>query len=501
MAERAALLAKAEALKKRIAELKDQIAKLLAKSHEAEGKKTELGRQRDRLENEIKRLQGDVDRVAETAQGHDDQTNELNRGRQRIVDQRGVLAGREKVVGALIDQFFGQLTPQTLIEQWNDATPIMLLPLRLETRFKDTDKGEQLWVRVYPDEVAVTTHETILTEREVDFGVAYWKTLRGATDEKVRKDAWRALADKFGANRAAWVALQTKPLNWSTPPPASDDDLQFPDLKTTKPDNWTEAPHTVVMPDRFVLMAYRAGKIIHTLVGNQIDDRLILGPAPLEDEGKPSITRDPADNRLKYGDDFQWLVDFPLAVKNGMGFRVPLDATDSNSGFDQLLVIGLKLSADDADGQKLVEDLIDNHHYSAKGFSLVKQGSATNNTDNEESHFSSNDWLHDVSYFEETGDPLFTRQSDPNKASDGQRLAEYLGINYEHLQYISNADATDHSEAVAMNRALYAGTLGYYLNSMLNEVMSNQTIQNVRELFTDYVTGRGPIPVIRVGLS
>src|SRR6185295_14396491 len=121
--------------------------------------------------------------------------------------------------------------------------------------------------------------------------------------------------------------------------------------------------------------------------------------------------------------------------------------------------------ANDSDGQKLVEDLIDNHHYSAKGFSLVKQGAATNNTDNEDSQFSSSDWLHETSYFVENGDPLFKWEPDPTKATDGQRLAEYLGINYEHLQYVSNSNAADHREAVAMNRALYAGTLGYFLNS------------------------------------
>jgi hypothetical protein len=498
-AERASLLARIDAIQKRIAALKEQIAQQSAAVHDAAGKKADLEKQKERLDAEIKSLQGELDQLAAGGHGFADHTGELNQGRQAIADQRDQLKAHEQVVGGLIGQFFGELTPQTLIEQWSDATPIMLLPLRLETRFKDTGDGEQLWVRVYPDEVAVTTHEKILTEREVDFGVAYWKTLRGTSDEDVRKDAWRALADRFGANRAAWIALQTKPLNWSTPPPASDDDLKFPEIQSTKPDSWTEAPHTVVMPDRFVLMAYRGGKVIHTQVGKQISDRLVLGPAPLEDEDQPSITRNPADNRLQYGDDFEWLIDFPLAVDSGMGFRVPLAALDSQSGFDQLLVIGLKLTTNDADGQTLLEELIDNHHYSAKGFSLVKQGSATNNTDNDDSQFNSSDWLHDVSYFVENGNPLFTWQSDPAKATDGQRLAEYLGINYEHLQYISNADATDHGEAVAMNRALYAGTLGYYLNSMLNEVMSDETIQNLRELFTDGVTGRGPIPAIRVG--
>lgn len=498
--ERANLLTTIEALQRKIAALRDTIARQQERLQDAEGQRAQLERERQRLETEVKRNQEGLNRLAEAAPTHPDTTDEINQGRQSIAGQREILAGREKAVAALLDNLYLDLTPQTLIEQWNDATPIMLLPLRLETRFRDVGDGrQQLWVRVFPDEVAVTTHEKILTDREKDAGVSYWKALRGGVNDDARKDAWRALADKFGANRAAWVALQTKPLNWATPPPASDEDLQFPDIQVTKPDNWTEAPHSLVMPDRFVLMAYRDEKLIHTQVGKRIDDRLIVGPAPLEDEDQPSITRDPTDNRLKYGDDFKWVTDFPLAVDCGMGFRLSLDAQDVSSGFDQLLVIGLKLSAHEADGQKLVEDLIDNHHYSSKGFSLVRQGAATNNTDGEESHFSSSDWLHDVSYFVETGEPLFTRQADPNRATDGQRLAEYLGINYAPLEYISNADATDYAEAVAMNRALYAGTLGYFLNSMLNEVMSDATIRSLRELFTDFVTGRGPLPAIRVG--
>jgi len=160
-----------------------------------------------------------------------------------------------------------------------------------------------------------------------------------------------------------------------------------------------------------------------------------------------------------------------------MGFRVPLSAQEFSEGFDQLLVIGLKLSADEKDAQKLFEDLVDNHHYSASGFSLVRQGAATNNTSAEDAQFSSSDWMHETSYFVETGATLFERVNDSTKASDGQRLAEYLGINFAPLQFIAHSDAADHADAVAMNRALYAGTLGYYLNSMLDEVMPEAAIQ------------------------
>ena len=428
-----------------------------------------------------------------------DRSRELERERAQIKRDNELVRQRDGNVRELLDELF-QRRPQRLIEEWDDTTPIMLLPLQIETRFKEAERQEQeLWVRVFPDEIAINTHEELLMEREQTQGIAYWKALRAATDETARKAAWQDLVKRFGANRSAWVALQTKPTNWSTPPPASDDALEFPPLDVAKPDSWTEAPHSRVMPDRFVLMAFRGGKAVHTVVGAQIDDIVVVGPVPLDDEGKSGLKRDPATNRIDLGEEFRWVADFPLAVQRGLGFRLALTQEDFAQGFEQLLVVGLKLSATKTETQKLVEELIHNHHYSAKGFALVRQGTPTNNTDNDSSGFGATDPQAEQSYFTETGPPLFDPMDEAAKATDGRRLAEYLGINYDALQHITNADAADHVEAVAMNKALFAGTLGYYLTTMLNDVMSSDTIARVRAIFTEYVTGRGPLPAVRVG--
>lgn len=450
----------------------------------------------------LQRLQNKAERREILNEGEDneqpvfypDRSEELNRERAQIQDQQGAIRQGNAEVGRLIGDLF-QRTPQQLIEEWDDSVPIMLLPLRVETRFKETE----LWVRVFPDEIAINTHEKLLTEREQTFGMAYWKALRAAKDDDARKSGWQDLVKRFGANRAAWVALQTKPTNWSDPPPASDDALQFPKFDIAKPDSWTEAPHSRVMPDRFVLMLFRAGAAVHIVVGNQVDDIVVVGPAPLDDEGKSTLKRDPATGRLILGDEFSWIADFPLAVEKGLGFRVALNADESAGGFDQLLVIGLKLSVNETDTQQLIEALIDNHHYSAKGFVLIKQGTPTNNTDNDSSGFGATDPQADQSFFIETGPPLFAFEANADKATDGQRLAEYLGLAYDALAHIAGADLTDHAEAIAMNKALYAGTLGYYLNTLLNDVMSNDTLERVRALFNEYVTGRGPLPAVRVG--
>ena len=168
-----------------------------------------------------------------------------------------------------------------------------------------------------------------------------------------------------------------------------------------------------------------------------------------------------------------------------MAFASRSTADEASGGFDQLLVVGLKLSANETDTQQLIEDLIQNHHYSAKGFALVRQGTPTNNTDNDSSGFGATDPQARAKFFRREQARRYS-PSKPNadKATDGQRFAEYLGVDYEALAHIAGADATDHAEAIAMNKALYAGTLGYYLNTLLNDVMSNDTTSSACACFS-----------------
>jgi hypothetical protein len=497
--------ARREALQRKLAELDKDIAALREKVTGAAHEKASLQARRAELEAELKRKQAALDQLVK-GQGGDgsgsppDLDQALAASRAVIARQSEAVKGRTGAIAGLVDGLFLQVTPQQLIEQWDDAIPIALLPLRIETKFKLEGDTRELWVRIFPDEIAVVTHEKTLTSTEIDYGTAYWAALWAASGDDQKKTAWRMLADKFGPNRSAWVAIQTKPVNWGSADIKSASDLQAPTFDLTKPASWTEAPHTRIMPDRFVLLGYRGGQLVRTQIGAFLSDIVTLGPAPQEDADNPSLTRDSTDNRLSFGEDFQWIADFDRAVRAGLGFRVPLASmVEAREGFDQLLVIGLKASSDENDGKALVEDLLDNHHYSRKGLALVRQGTPTNNTDERDAGYSSKDPLQALSYFVETGDPLFTPSDKPEEATDGQRLAEYLGIEYAPLQYIANADGKDNVESVAMNKALYAGTFGYYLGSMLNEVMDDETLGEVRHHFTNYVTGRGPVAAIRVG--
>ena len=389
--------------------------------------------------------------------------------------------------------------PWELIEGLDDRLPILLLPVRIETRFMNVDEGRELWVRIFPDDIAVHTHETSLTADEINAGKTYWQESWRARQENnsekqdvVRKGAWRALAEAHGSPRASWIARRTRPENPAAP---RLEDLQFPQFppESIKAESWSQAPRSKVMPDRFVVMGFSGGQEVFRVAGNPIPDPLILGPDPQAEE----LEFRQEGGKLLVGENIAWLYDFPRAVELGMGVRIPLDPDTAQKGLSRLLVLGLRLSADAKDGQELVEELFENHLYSPDGMSLVPQGTPTNNTEQQGSGFSSEDQRADTSFALERGGPLFEPVDEPWKKSDGQRLVEALGIRPGLFQRARHADRMDVGEALQMNRALWSGTLGYFLEEMLD--FSLARVNQVRAFFTENVTGRGLLPAIRVG--
>src|SRR5580765_1631129 len=103
------------------------------------------------------------------------------------------------------------LAPQPLC---SGAVPLVLFPVRLETRFFPMTNGTQeLRIRVYPDKIHVDTHHPELTTDERTWGTQYWQQDWTAADDAGRADAWSALAGRFGPERAAWIARVLQPTN------------------------------------------------------------------------------------------------------------------------------------------------------------------------------------------------------------------------------------------------------------------------------------------------
>jgi hypothetical protein len=248
------------------------------------------------------------------------------------------------------------------------------------------------------------------------------------------------------------------------------------------------------MPDCFVVTAYIGGAKMHEVVGRPIPDPLIVGPDPTAagqgfDEIETELRVDPA---------MEWLTDFGKAEEAGMAVRISLTVDEAERGFDRVLALGLRFSSDPSDAQKRVERLFDSHHYT-DGLSVVRQGTPTNNTEVAGFGLGAADTGDADSFRVERGRPLFEPKDDDYFKTDGQRLCDALGLRHELFQHVRDSDALDFHEAQAMNRALWRGTLGYFMEEMMRPVFGLETIRRTRDFFTRHVAGRGALPAFRVG--
>ena len=67
------------------------------------------------------------------------------------------------------------------------------------------------------------------------------------------------------------------------------------------------------------------------------------------------------------------------------------------------------------------------------------------------------------------------------------------------LKKVRHSDGADQIEARAMNIALWPGTLGYWMETMMKPVFSSDAIENTRDFLNQFVVGRGVIPAVRIG--
>lgn len=497
-------------------------------------------------------------------------------------------------LGGVLDghwaKFLDFTDPRQHIGFFNDRTPVLLLPLRLETRFKKLGGFagaagviNQLWVRVYPDDCSIDTFEPVLSDTETAnvrrFWAAYWSA---GGDIAREREAWRGLVGAHGAGRAGYLVQQYRPLNeaqapekiqpddviltiadntaltgsqknaletywkaiwladgnlalgdqaWQTFVAAAGSEdaalklrldfrpqnlaerpvdkaknqvalgLLFVDFPTeddfpTQRFTWSKPAQTRLLPERFVLLAYRNGELIHNVLGNLIPDDLQVGPDPSSEE---QLKKDKENGSIEWGDGLRWMSDFDDAVTKGMGFKINLSQQDAAEGFDRVMVLGVRLRADADTARIQLEALLAQHQQSKSGLAILPQGVATNNTETNDSFYKRTDDSDDSFEVFLKNKNQFEPETDARLKKDGQWLAEWLGLQVQTFQKTPNAGQTDQCEARAMNTALWHATLGHFIDTELQPVFSDQDEEFVRQYFTRYVSGRGPVPALRIG--
>lgn len=288
-----------------------------------------------------------------------------------------------------------------------------------------------------------------------------------------------------------------------------------PEDVDTKLAAWSDAAKVTTLPERFVLLGFQEGNtdpVVHEL-GRLIPDPLVVGPSPGIDindvltavygEAFADLTDDEKAERyveyLSERSDTKWLFDFDAAIAAGMGFKVDISQAMHDSGFQRLFVLGVQLSANESAGQSSLEQLIKNHHFGESGFAILPQGAPTNNTEDGRSNYSVTEDANEAYDRYHSGpqdDPL----SDVDKR-DGRWLAELLGVHIKEatLDLVHGYYGTDQRDARAMNTALWNATIGYFMESMVTPVFSDDQRDLVRWFLLNHVSGRGRVPAVRIG--
>jgi hypothetical protein len=452
----------------------------------------------DRLRRAQRRL-GELERLGVSAEPERlDVVRQVAQLTGSVTDgRRALLAAERALLGALVD-FDAAISPIDAFADADPGVPAVLIPVRLETAFArgDAERAPQLLVRIYPDDIAVQTHEAALVDDEIETARRFWIAhhraaaepgLTDAERDSIRRGAWRTVAGEHGPGRAAWICNAMRPASLDVPTPA---DLDFPAPETAT-ESWTRAPRSTVMPDRFVVTTYVGANATNQVVGNQVPDPLIVGPDPMAESDDPADTAPPA------GPGLEWLFDFDHAVHNGMAVRIPLTEAEAEAGFDRVIAVGVKFSSTPDEAAELVGQALTEHRFGDDGAALIAQGTPTNNTERARSGYSSVEDDVDARYDLEFGDERFVPTPDRRDRRDGQIAADALGVHHAVMQRMNGADGTDQRESTSMTDALWPATLGYYVRDLLDVDAATQA--SVAEWFRGRVSGRGPVPALRIG--
>src|SRR5262245_52666377 len=387
--------------------------------------------------------------------------------------------------------------------------PLVLLPVRLETRFFTlADSTTELRVRVFPDKIHCDSHEPDLTPDELTWAHLSWNTdwFAGA-DMAARADAWRQLADRFGARRAAWIARVLTPANASErpasrTPPGSTPTVSpvFPSVvPATSNESWRHAPQARLLPDRWIAMVHSSGQVIVSVTGNDIQRPLAIGPDPLppapDRDTEAAIAR---GEQLAIDAGMKWMTDFDEAERLGMALRIPVPAATAAAGIESLVVFGVVRSLSVAQTATQFADLLDGHHYT-DGLAFVRPGTASNNTEDRRAGYSSDDPGHSRSFDLEIKS---TPGLDDNNAL---HLGTALGLPFGRILAtfgrVERGASRDGRSMRAMNTALWQVGWGYFLSNMIGTEagLTRADLEWARTHFLEHVRSFGPFPTMECG--
>lgn len=378
----------------------------------------------------------------------------------------------------------------------NDDYPILLFPVRIETRFhKDDSDNKFIWIRVFPDQISLENHEENVTPTELTNAKNFWTNIWEETDRDKCVDEWNSLVLSYGPYRSAYLIEAVRPSNYDTDFNVANTSPSFP---ATDPDlkysTWTQGAFVRTLPDRFEFTCYTSYPAISfKTTGRVIPDKLAVSIDPEMDA-----------STLEGNAELEWMFNFTKAVNVGMGVKIPLDATTDpaayDNGFERIVVCGVRALTSHTQGQTLVESIFNSHHFTT-GLNILKTGSNTKNAENRRSGFSKYNFTNKKTYALECEGPLFGSGYTPANMPNGKRLSSALGVNDSTFHHVFNADGQDITNAMRMNGMIFPATVGYTMSDMFYPVFTDEEMKKTRNFFTSHVRSRGALPSISIGVQ
>lgn len=336
-----------------------------------------------------------------------------------------------------------------IIEGASTKSPVFLIPFQIETRIFD----DYLKIRVFPDQIAIDNLKRKLTQKE------YFDGQEFNADRTI--ESWRSLTGKYRPGRAAWIAKEAIGI---------DEEYEFSENENLF------IPKIRLLPKYFVLSLHLDnGQVLRYQSKN------------INESGLDFIS--PGSEGLFSGD-ANWVTDFNKALDLGMAFLVDRSELQGIDVINKITVVGVRPNHNNNIGFDLLTNTFESHYYSSEA-SFIPYGTPTNNTEEKESGITSDEDIEDW-YQREF-------ESDSGEINNAREMAKALGLDAELFSKWKYSTNKTNAITKSLYSSLWPSTIEYFINTFLKEILSEGSLDKLKNHFLEYVRPLGFLPSIKIG--
>ena len=391
--------------------------------------------------------------------------------------------------------------------------PVLMMPIRLETKFYLHPQPPTLKIRIFPDEIMLNDHNEKLSTIEYETGRRFWEEYKKlentSIDSEEMSNLWAWFVSQVDTDRATMIAYQSQ--------------RKIAPENLRQPEEYNISK-SLLLPDRWVAVGYNGPKRVVEGYSNLIKHDLAFSP---DFANSKEVAND-----LSVDENIKWMFDYEIAHQKGMAINLELD-DETKNGIEELYVVGIKTKNPHntsknmamMQGSGLMEKALHSHRLS-KGAAFVPQGTPTNNTEDVESGWSAfatdtdGMWARTFEDLPKKSLGLVSKKDIPhgalfpkeeihpditNKDKNASVLGKALGFpeNSYALSQYEYREGHEQKLMSAMNEAVWPVTYGEMVNTMLayeeTQRIGKEDKKWLKKWFINNMFGGASLPTIRIG--